>query len=271
MTTSWRVRALKKVLRDALKEARVSGREAARRLNVPTMRVSRWLDDTEAAPSTEDVARLITAVGVTGDDFDRILRVANVGEDWFTGVTASTFIACERDAFRITECAPLVIPGLLQTPEYTRHLNYGGQSDAATEQAVAVRRERAAVLAGEHPTELLALIGIPALEGMIGGPKVMAEQLAHLASMARRSNVTVQAIDLGGGWTPAHVTSFFVYEYAELPTTVYVEQLSGGTFHVDSPHVDNYEAAVDWLRSVAMSPADTLELIASIIPEKEDM
>jgi len=271
MTTSWRVRALKKVLRDALKDARVSGREAARRLNVPTMRVSRWLDDTEAAPSTEDVARLVTAVGVTGDEFDRILRVANVGEDWFDG-SVSTYLACERDAIRITECAPLVIPGLLQIPEYTRCLAGFGQTAAAIDHNVALRQERAqALLRDDHPVELLALIGLPALQGMVGGTKVMAAQLAQLASMARRDNITVQAIDLAGRWTPAHVTSFFIYEYAELPTTVYVEQLSGGTFHVDSPHVDTYEAAADWIRRVAMSPADTLELIASIIPEKEDM
>lgn len=280
VTSSRRARSLKAVLRDVLKRSNVSGRQAAERLGVSPMRVSRWLSNKEPAPSAADVSRLLTAIDVTGEEYDRIVAMAEAtGNDWLTsgpsGINPqlASVIECERDAHRIIDCAPTVMPGLLQIRSYAQAVIASSSrneklADYQVETRVLMRVGRAeAITRRRAPVEFTALIGLPAITGSIGGPKVMADQLAHIADMATLDNVTIQAVDLSGDWNPAHAGAFVIYEFDdEQPPTVYLEHMFSGAFLVETADVAAYQASAESLRREAMSPADTLELIASVIP-----
>jgi hypothetical protein len=277
-TNSRRVRALKAVLREALKNSGISAREAARRLDVSHTWVNDQLAADKPAPSATDTSRLLTAIGVTGDEFNRIVALAEaVGSDWMIGGTPginpqlAVALDCERDAIRITECAPAVFPGLLQTRDYAHSIIARSSeplTDLEREARVLMRIARADALTRKRePVEFHALIGLGAIRGGIGGPRVMADQLEHVLDLARRDNVTIQAIDLSGEWTDAHPGAFIIYESVDLPTTVYLEHLSSCAVLVEEADVAAYKTAAETtLRREAMSPADTLELIASVIP-----
>lgn len=241
------------------------------------MRVSRWLDDKEPAPSAADVARLLNEIGLAGDEFHRIVQLAeDTGDDWLVSGPAginpqlAAVLACERDAIRITECAPTVFPGLLQIRDYARSIIAGG---AGLDQEEIETRLTWRIARGDALTrrtgavDFTAFIGLPAIHANIGGQQVMADQLAHVADLSRRhDNVNIQAVDLSDGWTPMHAGAFVIYEFESMPAAVYLEHYRSGALVVEEDDVTAYQTAAEDIRRVAMSPADTLGLIAKRYP-----
>lgn len=278
-TGTRRARSLGAALKAARDRTKVSGREVSRQLEISHTKVQRW-ETGETAPSPEDVASYLAVIGVTGAERDRILSLARTSDesDWLMsgppGISAqlASVMDCERTALRITEWAPLVIPGLLQTSDYARSVISRGSGDlSATEvdTRVMVRIARRDALTRRNPVELHAIVGVLAIHGRIGGAEVMADQLRHLDEMARRENVTVQALNLDGEWSPAHVGQFIIYEFDGTPPVVYLEHYRSGAFLVDQDDVATYQTAAEEIRREAMSPDETAGLIASVIPTME--
>jgi transcriptional regulator with XRE-family HTH domain len=275
---SRRARSLAAVLKDVLKRSRLSEREVAPLLGVSNMTINRWVNG-ETTPSAEQVASFLTAVGVVGDEKDRVLAIARAPEsDWLVsgpaGINPQLAIVmdCERDASRITEWSPLVLPGLLQTSDYARSVISRGSGNLAPQEIktrVMMRIARRDAITGAKPVDFTALIGLPAIHGGIGGPQVMAEQLRYLTEMAERSNVTIRAFDLGGEWCPAHAGPFILYEFDDMPPQVYLEHHRSGALVVDDQDVAAYQIAVEQMKEMAMSPDRTAGLIADVIPSLE--
>lgn len=273
-----RARQLAAVLRDVLRESGVSRRELARRLNINHTKVVRWMleDGDPTPPSSEDVASVLALLDVTGEDRDRILRLARSEDpDWLMSgppgmnPQLASVMESERDATRITVWSPLVIPGLLQTSDYARSVISRGSANLTPNEVdsmVMVRNHRREILVRTHrPVELCALIGVPALNGGVGGREVMADQLRHVLDMGKRDNVTVQAFDLSGEWFPAHAGPFIIYESATIPPTVYLEHHRSGAFLDSESDVSAYQTAAEQIRREAMSPDETAGLIADVI------
>jgi predicted nucleic acid-binding protein len=279
-TNLWRGRALKNVLREAVKSSGVSAREAARRMNVSHTWVNDQLSATKPVPSAADVSRLLAAFEIVDPEFTRIVAMAETaGSDWMIGGTPginpqlAAALACEQDTglVRITECAPLVFPGLLQTDDYARRIIARSVTDLAEveiQTRVMLRIARAnAITRKRNPIEFHALVGLPAITGGIGGPQVMADQLEQARDMARLDNVTLQAVDLSGEPSYAHSGAFVLYEFTDLPAAVYLEHMSSCAVLVEDVDVAAYKSAAEALCREAMSPADTLGLIAGVIPD----
>jgi hypothetical protein len=114
---------------------------------------------------------------------------------WFTW-----WIDVERQADSIRIWQPLLIPGLLQVEEYIRalYLLAGVDEDEAGEK-VAARLDRQAILDGDDPLHLTALIAEPVLRVPVGASAVMVTQLEHLLKMSRRRNITIQIVRGTGG------------------------------------------------------------------------
>ncbi len=280
-TISWRARSLKAALRSALERSGVSQREVARRLgHSNVMKVNRWLDEDESPPSAEDTASFLAHINVTGAERDRILSIARSADpDWIvsgpTGINPqlASVMECERYARRITECAPLVFPGLLQASDYARSIISRGSPHLSAQDVdnlVMIRTSRRDALTRVEPPDFTAFVGIPAIRGGIGGPKVMANQLALVQQLAGRGNVTIQAFDTAGDWSPALAGPFILYEFdGDLPAAVYLEHHRSGALVVDEADVADYKNAAETIRREAMSPELTVGLIADAIPTLE--
>lgn len=273
-TTSWRALGLKAALRSALEVADVSGRTAAARLEVPPMRVQRWLDEDERAPSPAEVADLLAAVPeVPADERARILRIADAPDtDWQSGPpginpSLATVLQCERYATRIFEFQLVRWPGLLHSSDYARAVISQDATLTAgeVESLVHIRNARRDVLTRPRPLEFGAVVGIPAVLGTFAGPDIAASQLRHVQALAERDNVTVQAVDLGATYVPS--APFIVYEFEDMPTTVFVESLHTSRYTVDQAATTVCMDAAETLRRVAMSPDATARLIADAIPK----
>ncbi|SDO95664.1 Helix-turn-helix domain-containing protein [Actinopolyspora xinjiangensis] len=264
-----RARALGAELRQLREEAKLGVRELGRRLGIGHTTVWRYESGTKP-PSPEDTASLLTALGVTGAERERIIEMSrSVREpNWLSsGVPGmreelATLIDFERSATHITEMCTLVISGLLQTGDYARAVMATVPSEQV-ETRLAFRLSRREVLERENAPHFVAIIAEAALWEKLGGASVMAEQLRYLLKMADRGNVTIQVLPAGADtWHPAHAGPFILFEFDDQQPIVHLEHYRTSAFLRKVKDVADYRAAADTLRQRAMSPEASKEFIA---------
>ncbi|MER5394889.1 helix-turn-helix transcriptional regulator [Saccharopolyspora sp. NPDC002686] len=268
--TNPRARVLGAELRQLREAAGLGVRELGRRLGVGHTTVWRYESGLKP-PSPEDTASLLTALGVTGAEKERIVKMARTVRDpnWLTsGVPGireelAALIEFERTATRITDVQVLVFPGMLQTREYMQAV-MSTLPPELIETRVAFRLSRREILDSDGGPHLAALIAEAALHERIGGAAVMADQLRYLIKMSKRENVTIQIMPSGAtAWHPAHAGPFILFEFDDQKPIVHLEHFRTAAFLRNVKDVNDYRQAADNLREGALSPKESLELIAS--------
>ena len=109
-------------------------------------------------------------------------------EDW---------VDAEGRAAVIRWWEPLLVPGLLQTPEYARALFRAWRTDDdqdKVEQLVLARMDRQRIFDRPKPPSFWPVLDEGVLRRHIGGAKVMHDQLVHLADMGERASIKIQVI-----------------------------------------------------------------------------
>ncbi|MFD9630650.1 helix-turn-helix domain-containing protein [Streptomyces violascens] len=176
----------------------------------------------------------------------------------------------EAMASAIFHWTPMVVPGLLQTPAYTRALTRAGRpfaSDEDVEHNVSTRRERAKLLDGPTAPELWCILHESALRIPVGGAEVMREQLAHICKLANSDAVVVQVLPFDAGPLPLMHASVKVMAFTDAPPVVYLEAAHSGQL-LDSPAlVASYIKAYDLARAVALSPTASLAMIRAAMED----
>jgi DNA-binding XRE family transcriptional regulator len=273
-----RARALAAAIREIRMRSDISGRQLSGQLGLSHGTVSHW-ETGRRVPTVEDVAAFLAVLGVVGKEKDRILDLARHAAEpnWLTvgmpGIPQQLAGAweCERAASAIVQWTPMIIPGLLQTPDYARAAAAAnGLAESEIESRVMVRNSRREVITRRNdPVVFEALICEVAVREVIGGAEVMVEQLRFLGEMAKRKNVTVRVVPLRVGWHPGFAGPFDMYDFPDAPPVLYFEHYSSGAFVPNADDVQAYRGAVDRLREKAMSPAASTRLIADIAKEME--
>jgi transcriptional regulator with XRE-family HTH domain len=142
------------------------------------------------------------------------------------------FFGYEASASSISELELLVIPGLLQIPEYTRVLiadAHGVEGEDRIEKFVESRRTRQQILDQPVPPTLSFILDEAVLSRRIGGVATMERQLAHLLDVASRPAVSVQILPLSAGAHPGLRGPFTYLRFAAEndPDVVYTEYRRG--------------------------------------------
>lgn len=184
----------------------------------------------------------------------------------------TAYISFESDAQSARNYESLFIPGLLQTEDYARAVIRGvlpSATDAEVEDRVRARIERQEVLTKGTPLKLWAVLDEAALRRVVGGPAVMRAQLDHLVSAAKAPNVTFQVIRFGAGAHPGMPGQFITLDFSDPMDTdlIYVDTLAGDLFLESDADVARYRAVFDNLVAVALSPNDSVALVADIASE----
>ncbi|MEV6169161.1 helix-turn-helix transcriptional regulator [Streptomyces sp. NPDC051954] len=170
----------------------------------------------------------------------------------------------EAQAAEIRQYAPLLIPGLLQTPAYARAVCRAYQPTAPEEEIdelVAARLERAHIL--DDPTEplLWVVIDEAALRRVTGGQKVMAEALSHIVGVIRRSRAIVQVLPFNAGAHAAMEGSIKLMDFEDAPPLVYFEGVGIGRLEDDPATVRHNRRTFELLTACALSPENSLALL----------
>ena len=232
-------------------------------------------------PAEEEVARILGALGVNGDKYDEIMRIAHgaPASQW-TATTPSdrelmnsAVIDAEAAALEIVAGALILIPGLAQKLSYARAIMSGGTVPRAEiSTRVATRVGRSNVIDPSRtaqPAKYTAIIDEAALRRQVGGPTVMIEQLEYLEQLAAWDNTEIRVVPFKAGWYPGASGAFELIEPrdpSDLPLVYLEDRSSGRLLHADEDVAEYREAVAAGLRA-AMKPAESLELIAAVINE----
>ncbi|MFL6144106.1 MAG: helix-turn-helix domain-containing protein [Labedaea sp.] len=261
-------------LRRHRNEAGLSLREFEKRVGHANSKISMWENGHRLIP-LEELERVLDALNVSDDERERLLGMRREAEGpgrlvagpATIGVQLAELIQQEQAARRITDVAPLLIPGLLQTSGYARSI-FVGQPEAETR--IALRMGRRDVLTRDNPAEFHALIDEEVLARHIAPPPVMAEQMRHLIRMAELPNVTIQLVpSTRAGYTPMLAGPFILLDYPAATSTVHLEHHSASATLWEERDVRRFQAAVEWITSTAMTPDRTSEVIAELLKGME--
>lgn len=191
--------------------------------------------------------------------------VYNVG-DWL-----SPLLSFEQDAIEMHNFEPVLIPGLLQTVAYARAVHAAatyvvpkGEVDAWAE----ARMKRQQRLSGAKPLRIRAVIGESALRVEVGGPAVMAEQLASLLTSAKKRAVHLRVLPNSAGAHPAQSSNLAVLHFADSKTDPPIGYVDGPLcgYLVSNPgDVATLVNIFDDVQRLALSETESRALITEIM------
>jgi transcriptional regulator with XRE-family HTH domain len=157
------------------------------------------------------------------------------------------FIGLETAASRVHTYWPDLVPGLLQTEDYARAVErayFPAPDEQTVERRVAVRMRRQQALFGRtRPFRLRSVLGAGALANQVGGPEVMAAQVAHLRQMAKHRRVDLRVLPWAAGAHAAQAGSFtlMLCDDPDDPPVVHVETAVGGSYFERPEQIERYQ------------------------------
>jgi transcriptional regulator with XRE-family HTH domain len=244
--------------------------EVARAIGCSESKISR-LETGGRGLNADDVSAILGYLEAPARLRHELVSLVREGEvrNWHTAdghqlANWMDLIRFEREAARLRNYEPLVIPGLAQTADYARTIIRGSNdelSDAEVDSRVAIRMSRRAVLSS---TEVHLFIDESVLHRTFGDQPMMRAQLHHLGALATRANVVVQVVAHGMVAYRAIGGSFVLIDFVDHPSLVYVESLMTSSFLEEERHIHRARLAWQELRALALSRDDSARLIAEI-------
>lgn len=269
-TSGWspKARNLGAELRECRKEAHVSERAMAPKMDVTRVQIQRW-ERGENVLTVAEVKRFLCLLDVSADDQERITALAADvdAQNWATSESTrtelTTLVELERNCVEMVNVSPLLVPGLLQTDDYIRAV-MGNDNDA--ENRVHLRLGRQHILAKRrNAPRYTVFISEGVLREPLGGPLIMADQIRHIIDVTGQKNITVRVIESGSSnFHPAHAGMFIVFRFPKASPIVHLEHLGAPTFLYNARDVQRYEDAEIILRDKAMSESDSIDLMEHI-------
>jgi len=246
--------------------------QAAEQLMFSMSKLSR-METGHGVATRRDIRDLCALYEVTDEaERQRMLKLAAEGKQagWWQGydLPYSTYVGLEAEATAISDFQSSVVPGLLQTADYARAGHQGAMprlSPEEIERRIEAKLTRQALLAQDDPPALSAVLDEAVLHRMVGGPAVISAQLERLIEAAKRPRVTIQVIPFTLGAHPGVESNFNILEMpSPTPGVVFVEGLVGSIYLERPEELTRYRQIFERLQTIALSPKDTIALIAEI-------
>ncbi|WP_069161443.1 helix-turn-helix domain-containing protein [Nocardia altamirensis] len=185
-------------------------------------------------------------------------RYSDLLPQWF-----ETYLGLEGAAQTIRTFEGQLVPGLLQTEDYTRAVVAVGHKSPDSARRVELRRKRQEILDLPGGPSLWAVLDEAVLHRTIGGKAVLRDQIEHLIEMSKKLNVTIQVLPYRAGGHPAAGSSFTMLRFTEreLPDIVYLEQLTSAIYLDRREDIALYREVMDQLAVRAEPPRESLALM----------
>ncbi|MEU3187666.1 helix-turn-helix transcriptional regulator [Streptomyces sp. NPDC006923] len=273
-----RRRRLGDELRRLRRSAGLTSGETARLLGWHQSKVSRIETGVSGVKDT-DLAGLLDALRIADPRLRTLLGalagVPGTGPGWwkaYDGVIPPgyrDFISLESQARVVRTLETSVVPGLLQTPGYARAVTQAaleGLPAATVDSLVEVRLARQEALRAPSPLELNAVLDEAVLLREVGGRGVMREQLRRLVELARLPHVCVQVLPFAAGGYVGLTGPFVIFSFPGITDLdlVVLDHLTNSLYLERKEELEAYGAAFRTMQARALSPEDSLDLIAGI-------
>jgi DNA-binding XRE family transcriptional regulator len=202
--------------------------------------------------------------------FGRLYELARHWEGGYPSWFAE-WVEAERRATTLRTWQPLLVPGLLQTPEYARALFlawHGSDSDDQVDQLVNGRIERQAIFQREDPPSLWAVLDEGVLRRRIGSAPTMRGQLLHLLEVSERSTITVQVVPAEAGAHVGLLGAFSLAAFPNAPGIVYLDTPDQGQIMERPSAVAKISEIFDQARAEALPRGVSRDLIRKVAEEQ---
>ena len=271
-----RRRRLAAELREIRESKGKSGDAVAAALNWSPSKISRY-ERARTGLQPREVERLLDYYGITGTRRALLLALAEdaAQKGWWEEFADSLsadyqqFIGLEHEAASIAIWHVVVVPGLLQTEAYARHIisSYSRVEPIAPGmigRLVKVRMRRQQALNRQGP-QLSVVLDESVLKRRVGDESVMYEQLQWLAHEADRPNLTLQILPLDAQHT-VFGESFVIFRFgsdndAMLQDVVSTEHLRNGLSMEGERETYLHRIAFQMLVGASLDPASSRTLI----------
>ncbi|BBC95396.1 MULTISPECIES: helix-turn-helix domain-containing protein [Actinomycetes] len=267
-----RRRRLGQELRKLREQKNMTAEEVAERLLVSQSKISR-LENGRRSISQRDVRDLCGVYEVEDQRVvDSLMEMARDSrqQGWwhtFGDIPYSVYIGLETDAESLRVYEPQIVTGLLQTPAYAEALVRGAlpeTSAAEIEKRVGVRMRRQERITTENdPLRLWIVLDEAALHRVVGGKRVMREQLEHLLKLSELPHVTVQVMPFEVGAHPGLNGQYAILEFADAAdsSVVYLEGVTSDLYLEKAQDVQKYAVMYEHLRAQSLSVEASRQLI----------
>jgi len=253
-----------------------SGDSVAAALKWSASKISRY-ERARTGLRPREVERLLDYYQITGQRRALLLGLAEdaAQKGWWEEFGDSLsddykqFVGLEHEATSMAIWHVDVVPGLLQTEVYARHIisSYSRVEPVPPGmigRLVNVRMRRQQILSREE-RQLTVVLDESVLQRRIGDDSVMYEQLRHLAREADRPNLTLQILPLDAQHT-VFGESFVIFDFvadsdAMLQEVVSTEQLKSGFILEGERETYLHRIAFQMLADAALDPAASRTLI----------
>ncbi|GAA0600952.1 helix-turn-helix domain-containing protein [Actinomadura livida] len=272
-----RRRRLAAELRTLREQNGITADELARRIYRSRMTVSK-LENARCRPDIRDIVKILKVLGVTGERFDAIFKIACDAADrgWWDaygdamGARQRMYADLESGAATIREYHQLALPGLLQSVEYHWALIEldrleGSEMNYVPEKSVEARQCRQQNLFRRNGPSLEVIIDEFLLKRLAVSPLVMAAQLKHMVQLVTREpRFTILVLPLDARLPPGRLpaSAYTIYEFPDPddPRLV-VAETSNRLVHTTPDEVKGYDRLHDRLRQAALPSLESLSLL----------
>lgn len=254
----------------------MTAEEAGRHIGISKSSLSR-IENAQVSVLPPVASKLLELYGVNEAEIEALNQVArearkrgwwhaydDVLPAWF-----DVYVGLEDGAAEIKIFQPQLIPGLMQTPDYTRAVMRAELPDAPDEQIerrVELRMKRQE---RESPPRVWIVLDEAALCRPVGGSDVMKAQLQRLIKASKMPGNTIQILPFSAGEHASMSLAFHILSFPEPadPGLVYIETRAGSLYLEEDQQMRQYNAAFQHLVASALSKKDSAALINETISQ----
>lgn len=258
-------------------DRRMSSEALARAAGLPRTTVSR-LENGRMRPNPNDVMKILEQLKVTGEEWTTLLTIARQASErgWWEstasemGARQALYANLEAGASAIREYHMTLLPGLLQTGEFTRARAGVDKADWSAnfdpERAVEARIGRQRVLHRPDGPTYEVVIDELAVRRPAAAADALREQLMHIAHQANtdtKISVRVLPVDgrISGHMVPRSGFSIYTYPDPQDPVVVAVDTVTDDLVLTNPGAVNHYLDLYERLSDAALSPEQSVRLL----------
>jgi transcriptional regulator with XRE-family HTH domain len=271
-TPTGRRRRLGAELRRLREAAGLTIDRVAEELECSPSKVSR-IETGQVSATPRDVRDMLGLYRVDDARLEAMVQVAREARQrgWWQkfvdvpdGVPA--YVGLETAATSLDMYMALLVPALLQTPDYARAVIAAVRPDLPREEIdrrVELRLRRQDLLDQERPPRMRVLLDDAVLGRPVGGPAVMAAQRRRLLADADRPAVTIQVLEVGAGAHAGMDGPFTIFGFpapAERDV-VALDSAADALYLEGAEDVARYRRVFELLLPAARSPKDSAAII----------
>lgn len=260
----------KRRLSERLAELRVASGYTANHvcdiLNWGRGKVGRFEANQWKRPELSDVRDLLRVYQVSEaerEELETLASRARVRGWWrdYPEVFENEFPGFENDATGIRVFMPLLVPGLLQTADYTEAmLRFGSRPPTWRRRALAARQRRQEILdrTDETAPKVLAVITEASLMYRWGSRADRQDQIEHLIELSARPGIELRIQRFEDGPPQGMFSPVNIFELPDSEPGIVFTETDTGIQEVSQPDlVNGYSHTFDRASDAALEPADT--------------